>query len=48
MLERLVGLFAPAHVTPLELTIPSLLMIDAAFVGACMTNLSMVAEALFD
>ena len=47
-LDRLVGLFPPVHVTPLEQTTPSLLMIDGAFVGACMTNLSMVAEALFD
>ena len=47
-LDLLVGLFPLVHVTPLELTIPSLLMIDGAFVGACITSLSMVAEALFD
>ena len=47
-LLRPVGLFPPVHVTPLDQTSPSLLMIDGAFVGACMTNLSMVAEALFD
>ena len=46
-LDRL-GLFPPVHVTPLELRIPSLLMIDGAFEGACITSLSMAAEALFD
>ena len=47
-LDRLVGLLPQVHITPLEHTTPLLLMIDGAFVGACITSLSMVAEALFD